>query len=320
MDLEMVLNELSLRTTAPDILTARQWMSEFINTLSKATSNGVKRVLRTSDEINSIELAPSYPVARWRNDKEVDKEEKRFFIALTTKAPFWTDVAEEIKDEFDLSEVRYQGKEAKGLGFALIIDALAVSLKSKARWNCNRLELEVRRIDENDELIDEQVEITHASHKSHVQEHADWIKNRIRTGVRDGVELWNNREDLFPNLEFCESVSKQVQSIRKGQIELNPVVKALFELQKCCKTWNTGSFSFEGSPIEVSPESKQTLQNKKYKQQREFVCPDGVKRLFDLHVKLRFCNWRIYFCSKEDPGKVIIGYVGPHLSTDKYPT
>ena len=93
----MVLNELSL-TPAADIPTARQQMSNLIGTLREATASGVKRVLRTQSNINTVELAPGYPVARWRND--IDKEERRFFTSLTTKAPFWSDVAEEIKNDF----------------------------------------------------------------------------------------------------------------------------------------------------------------------------------------------------------------------------
>ena len=57
MELEMVLNELSLKTPASDISTARKLMSELISTLLQASACGVYRVLRTSDEIHSLELA-----------------------------------------------------------------------------------------------------------------------------------------------------------------------------------------------------------------------------------------------------------------------
>lgn len=102
-------------------------MSGLISTLRQATVSGVKRVLRTSDEINSLELAPNYRIYQWRNDPEVDREESRFFKTLVTKAPFWTDVFEELKDEFDLSEIRYQKEIVSGIGFALIIDGLPLS-------------------------------------------------------------------------------------------------------------------------------------------------------------------------------------------------
>ena len=282
----MVLNELSLNTPASDISTARQWMSELIRTLRKATSSGVKRVLRTSNDLNSLELAPSYPVARWRNDKIVDREEKRFFITLTTKAPFWTDIAEDIKDKFDLSQVWYQGELASGLGFALVIDALAVSIKSELRWDFSHLKLEVRRLDENADLIEEQVEVIHASRYHHIQEHSNWIQTRIRT------------------------------AIRPGQLELQPVIKALFELQKSAQNWQTGIFSLKDYPLEESGESEAT--KNKYAKERSFCCPDGQERLFERHVKLRLCNWRIHFFPQE-PRTLIIGYIGTHLPTVKYP-
>jgi len=42
MDLEMVFNELSLETRADDIPTAREWMSELIQTIRQAIQMGIK--------------------------------------------------------------------------------------------------------------------------------------------------------------------------------------------------------------------------------------------------------------------------------------
>lgn len=315
MDLEMVLNELSLRTPAADIPTAQKLMSELIGTVRQATTSGVKRVLRTSDEINTIELAPGYPVARWRNDSTVNREERSFFRTLTSKAPFWTDVAEEIKGNFDLSQVWHQGEEARGLGFAVVIDALAVSLISEACWDCSRLEVELRRLDENEDLIDERLEIIHASRSNHVQEHSDWINNRIRSRVVNGLELWNRKDELFPNLIFCEVVSEQLQSLGAENPILQLVKNRLSELEDYCKGWTDEVF--EPKILRnVSPESQVTLQNPKYSKERTFVCPDGKERVFSWHAKLSF-GWRIYFFPNEQR-KMIVGYVGCHLRTVRY--
>ncbi len=192
----MVLNELSLCTPASDVITARQWMSQLVLTLRQATTTGVKRILRTSNEINSLEIAPDYPIARWRNDSEVDREERRFFRTLTNKAPFCNDVAEDYKDQFDLSQVWFEEQEAQGLGFALIIDGLAISLNSDTKWNCSQLKLKFRRFNEHDELIDDQVKNVHASCKNHVKEHTVWIKNRIHSTINNGKELWNRQQEL----------------------------------------------------------------------------------------------------------------------------
>ena len=319
MDFEMVLNELSLGTPAADIQTARQWMSDFIITVRTATAQGVNRVIRTQSDFQDTILAPNYPLQRWRNDNEVDRDTRRFLNTLITKAPFLKDIANsDFESQVGLSEFKHQGESANGLGHAFVLDALAVSIRSEDKWDCSGLELEVKRLDENGNIIDERVEIIHASHSNHVQEHTDWIKSRIRTGVNDGSDLWSRKDELFSSLEFCEAVAKQLQGIRAGNIELQPVVKALFELENYSKNWKTGSFSLAGYPIEVSRESQPTLN--KYRKQRTFRCLDGKDRLFDWHVKLRLCNWRIHFFPDVGPGKIIIGYVGLHLPTVSDPT
>lgn len=317
MDLEMVLNELSL-TPATDISTARQWMSNLISTLSEATANHrVKRVLRTQNDINTVELAPDYPVARWRNDRDVDREERRFLTAMTTKAPFWSDVAEEIKNDFDLSQVWHEGEQAKGLGFAWVSDALAVSLFSEERWNYSRLELAVTRL-EDDELINEQIEIVHASCSIHVQEHADWIKKRIRTRVRDGSDLWNRRDELFPHLEFCYRVCEQMQDLRTGNPMLGQVVKRLFELEEYCKNWTSGAFNPDSLPSKATPESEITLQQ--FRKEHTFRCPDGPERIFSWHLRMTPGKWRLFFSIELGPGKIIIGHIGPKLPNHTYTT
>ncbi|MEO8890013.1 MAG: hypothetical protein ABI417_00510, partial [Coleofasciculaceae cyanobacterium] len=292
---------------------AQQWMSELISTVRQATTNGVKRVLRTSDDINTIELAPNYSVARWRNDQTVNREERSFFRTLTSKAPFWTDVTEKIKNDFDLSEVWHQGEQAGGLGFAVVIDALTVSLISKSCWDCSHLELEVRRLDENEDLIDERLEIVHASRSNHIQQHTSWINNRIRSKVTDGLELWSRKDELFPNLILCEAVAVQLQSISSEKLQL--VKNRLSELEDYCKSWTNEAFEPK-SLRNVSPESQVTLQNPKYSKERTFLCPDGKERVFSWHAKLSF-GWRIYFLPNEQR-QMIIGYVGCHLRTVKY--
>ena len=74
MDLEMVLNELSLLTPAPDIPAARARMSELIATIRQATALRVKKVIRTQSNLQSIMLAPDYPSSvTFRNQELINK-------------------------------------------------------------------------------------------------------------------------------------------------------------------------------------------------------------------------------------------------------
>lgn len=184
MDLEMVLNELSL-TPAPDIPTARQWMSNLIRTLRQATANNLAlRGLRIHVDIDIIELAPGYPVSRWRDyDKEVDREECRFFRRLLSNVVPCKDAVKEVENDFYLSEVWHQGEKTIGLRFAWASDALAVSLLSEPRWDCSHLLLKLEQLDDDEEFINEQIELVHASRPIHVKAHADWKKTYPHRGT-----------------------------------------------------------------------------------------------------------------------------------------
>lgn len=314
MDLEMVLNELSLQTHVADIPAARKLMSELIQTLIQAKRLGVK-ILRTDRDLNYIELVPNYPIASWRNDREVDREERRFFRSLITKVPLWSDVTEEIKDKFDLSEVRHQGKLAEGIRFALISDSLAVSLLSEPQWDIDFLELQVTELDENEQLTDYSEKIVHTSRSSHVKQHTEWIQNRIQNILFsrqvDGQILWERREEFFPSLIFCEQVSQQLQHLNIGNPILQQVKKRLFELEQYCKTWKTGAFNKNLLPSKTTPESDSRIQQ--FRQELTIKCPDNQERLFSWHLRMTPNAWRLYFSEDLGPGKIIIGYIGLKL-------
>ncbi len=322
MDFDLILNELSLQNPVSNEQIAQQMMSDFIKTVKAMKAQGVKINLRTKENFYTTILAPNYPVSRWCND--ADQIERLFIKNLATKTPFSTDLLnpkiQEIENNASLSEFRYQGQLAIGLGIAYILNTIVISLLSKECWDCSRIKLEFRCLDEAEEVISEIVEAIHASRSCHVLEHANLIqqsKERIYQKVSNGLELWEQRGQLFPNLVFCDVVRKQLEDILTGQLELQPVIKILLELQKCCQNWDSGYLNLEGYPINESGESQSTLDQ--YGRERTFSCPDGKERLFERHLKLRFCNWRIHFFP-EKPGTVIIGYIGRHLPTVKYPT
>ncbi|MBD2456952.1 hypothetical protein H6G80_23105 [Nostoc sp. FACHB-87] len=319
MELDLIFNELSLRNLAENERIAQQWMSELIKTIKAFTAQGVKVSLRSQENFHTIMLAPNYPVGRWFND--ADQRERLFIKTLVTKAPLSIDLGnsdiQDIENNTGLSEFYYGGELAIGLGIAHLLDTVAVSFTSDECWNCSNIEIDTIQINEDEKIFNESLEIPHSSYSHHVNEHKEWIQKRIRDMVIDGEDIWNRKTELFPNLEFCEVVGRQLKNIRTRQLELQPVFKILYELQQCTENWKTGSFNVKGYALEESGESEATLNQ--YKNERMFLCPDGEKRLFEKHIKLRFCNWRIHFFPKE-PGRVIIGYVGRHLPTVKYKT
>lgn len=312
MDLEMVFNELSARNRAPDISTARQWMSELIMTMREAKSCGLKGI-RIPADFHAMVLAENYPLASWRNDNQVNRDERTFLRTLATKTPLSVDISDlkiKIKVEDPDCELSLQGSQAEGFKVAHYLETLAISLNSESLWNSSRIKLELTQIDENGELTEEIVEVIHASQKNHVIEHDDWIQKRQLTGVVDALELWNRRAELFSSLEFCDRLSEQIQSVVDPTM-LRQIVRKLFELEALSKNWTDGALDLEKLPSKVSPESESRL--KQFREQLNIKCLDGTKRIFSLHVRMTPGAWRLHFCTELGPGKIIIGYIGPKI-------
>ncbi|AFY82503.1 hypothetical protein [Oscillatoria acuminata] len=314
MEIEMVLNELSLRHPAPDTYTARQWMSDLIgtiNAIAKYSSESVS--LRTQYDFHSTQLAPNYPLFRWLNDQEVDQMKRDIILTLATNSPFSHAIdnpdIQDIENNQANSEYRYEGERAIGLGVAHLLETIAISFPSADCWDYSYISVDIIKCEDNDE--DNKVEIRHASHKDHVEEHADWIKSCTQVKVRDGVDLWQCKEDLFPHLHFCNAVEKQLKTLLANAPMLQSVQRRLFELENSSNQWTSGAFDWNTLPTKATPESDSRL--KQFEQALTIECPDGESRLFSLHVRMTPGAWRLYFSTDLGPGQIIIGYIGPKL-------
>jgi hypothetical protein len=314
MDIDLILNELSLQEPAPNQEVAKQWMSCFVKTIKTVKEQGVKVNLRTKDDFHTTVLAPNYPLRRWFNDQSVDQVERLFIKTLATKTPFSTEIAnleiKSIENNTGTSEFIHQGKQAIGLGVAYLLNTISVSLLSNEKWNCSQLLLEMIRMDDDEdgEIVNEIVEIVHASCREHIYEHTNWFQKCLREKVLNGLDIWNQREELFPNLVFCDDVYKQVQSLSSGAPILRQVIKRLFEMEETCKSWTDGVFDMDSLPCKVSPESDSRL--KRLKKQLTFRCPDSDERVFSWHVRMTPGAWRLHFFVDSELGKIIIGYIG----------
>jgi hypothetical protein len=317
MSLEMVFNELSLQNSADDIQAARQLMDSFIQTIRVATKHGISKILRTHEGFFASLLAPDYPLARWLNDHEVEREEKQYIKSLTTKSPFLIGL-ESLQETDWAYEFRFDSHIALGLGYAFRLETLAISFFSNQCWDSPHLSLEYAHLDESENLATHQTTVVHACRKEHIETHKEWFENRIKTSVQDGADLWSRRESLFPSLSFCDEVQTQITVLNSGSPWLRPIVKRLFELESYCKEWDSDFFQADLLPSKASNESQSTLQQ--YGNERTFLCPDGEERIFSWHVRLTPGAWRLHFFPDADNKKILVGYIGPHLPTVSDPT
>lgn len=324
MTVSLVFNELSLRSPAPDKRTARNWMTEFASALRAAVELDIV-VLRMRDSFGELLLSQNYPVHAWFHDKSVSREEQEFLLTYATRytfiQPFDRDLGgnEEFQSNKPFFDAKFEGEKAEGLGYACLLNGLAVSMLSESSWDTPRLSLECEELNlESGEIIEYRVLLHHVSRVQHVvEDHAAWVEKRIVDGINTGVDLLRVANARFPDMVFCDNARKQVENLTENSFQLPRVRDRLFELGQLIEGWKHGGFNYH-QIHNASDESPSTIS--RYGNQRRFVCPDGQRRLFSWHLKGLPFMWRIHIRAIQEERRVLIGYVGKHLPTVKNPT
>ena len=106
MTLSLVFNDLSLRCPAPDLRTAREWMTEFVGTLKTAVVDHKISQLRTSEEFRAMMLCPGYPVEAWTGDNLVSLEERNFLLYHATQYPYVKPYDDDHRDNKEFQQRR----------------------------------------------------------------------------------------------------------------------------------------------------------------------------------------------------------------------
>jgi hypothetical protein len=121
--------------------------------------------------------------------------------------------------------------------------------------------------------IDEyHVDGRHAAKPEHALSHEEWIKQAGLSDFRIGSEIWKERGDFYPNLQFLPRVEEQLSGLRPDWVI--PVAHRLRTLNEAITEWVPGS-----EPpwrTKVTPESEQR------KRLCMFVDLDSIEWLFRL--------------------------------------
>lgn len=319
MSLELVLNDLSLLPPANDIYAARERMAIFMATFLAAVSLGAERVLRTSEDMNGIELASGYSIAQWRNDSDVNQDARHYLKRIATKKPYLHEIHDvKIIEAYYTSDFYHAQRQATGLGMAFLLDTLAISFHSHSLWATSSLQLLLTQLREDDSFDETRVAVKHICLKEHAFEHRAWIKKRTETKIESGADLFTYSSQLYPHLQFCKSALTQLQALPHGEIHLRQIMRHLQDLDNYCANWSAGAFSSQNIPGKITEESRVTLG--KYEEDHTFELPDGRKIIFSWHVRITPGKWRIYFYPVATERIIVIGHIGTKLQNINYPT
>lgn len=253
------------------------------------------------DSFNGIEIGKGYYFEQWLS--RLDRVKRSLAISFFTGKPFL----------HHYPYYFYNDKEVKGFAYACEEDLLSISYNPQALWNnCYyKLSKESYLDEAQEKSIVEEPEVRHISSVEHIYGFETWIKTRARVSILNGQELWAKREELFPDLIFCDGVKKQVLSLNARNMGFNQIISTLRRLDDYCKAWSEGSFDMEKVGTKISPESDN--RKRMFRDKLTFRLPDEREELFSYHARFTPGAGRIHFFPDSDIRKLYIGYIGDKI-------
>src|SRR6266478_6711910 len=220
----LVFNELSSGQMFPSLAGAKKHLEEFSEILVDDRIKGRKSFVAPSYFLQ-VQVFAGYSIGRLLAESKVDDEAKRLRLKLLVdRRNDYSDCVS--SDELDFGEIDYRcsGEAARGLFVAISVDGLAISLLSSNRWNTPSIELEKSWLSDGD-LHSRILSVLHASRAAHLGEHGDWVQRQQASVPANGVELWNDKLGLYPNLDFCDCVENQIASFKANEPRFRAIVR-----------------------------------------------------------------------------------------------
>ena len=327
---EMVLNHASL--SAPDKYTVLGWLKDLVVGMTELSQNRiVQSVLRASRDLYSIQCYPYESV--WDAYLDLDRQgwwqESLFLMQLADKSPYLNDVDEDVllknvdqkvKDRFRLCEAvgcdakTLSSEDGKPLVLCAITDGIAVGFPSEPIWKRDQLDVSFNELIEDSTGEISELEVSETIDNLTQTAHAKPILERHIASIREissPAELWNKREEAFPNITFSPDVERNLTRLGNSNT-LQIVIKRLASVDDSVTEWRKARGYMPQWQCKVTDESDPVKNNPRLREARRFRSCKGSSELFMWHA--RYGNsGRIHLRFDASTYEVEIGYIGPHL-------
>lgn len=318
--MDIVLNELSAlqsndRTIS--VYEARTIIDRFVEILHALMAGKHIKSIIATDDIYAFYIIPDYGIQEWLNDKNVPKKSKDFVRSV------YANRCERInKENYALSEFMVHVGERKlsGIGCLVAFELCGkvISLLTHQAWReyiLNGIHTVLGPETDNEVCTETQLEnISELNHVACIQ--SEIIEIAFQN-ISSGQDLWDNRNLLFPNLEFCDSVKDQlIEDSQRFHIQ-----QILIRLQRMNLYFGDDDIDYNPQKLgfKARTESETVQQDPELKKERLFRMPDGTSKYFFDHLGFtgKYCG-RIHFWPDKANKKCYIGYIGKHLKTKRY--
>lgn len=309
----MILNELSMQGSTNEIEEINNIISEFVLLCHKISKEKGDQNFYYTDDIFSNEITSGYKIYDWLQNPSIPQNEKAFFRKMINRKQL-IDTDEFLGSEFLVHMDNGKRVSAVGCLMAYEAEEYVVSLCTAPLWRSKDITGSYITIEEELEAY-----VKNCSTSEDVERLVEENRKKTMRMVSSGQELWEKRESIYPHLVFCNCVKKQLEEARNS-LHIKIIMKRLQILEDYFQTYE-GSFDKDILGHRCRDESESVENNSNYFNMRVFEMPNGKKEFFKWHISFsgNFPG-RIHFLPEPQNKVGIIGYVGKHLPTSKFPT
>jgi hypothetical protein len=302
----LVINELSYSYTESEGQ-SKSWYDDFFDMCIEIEKNyKCKLRLKYSLSLQQHNFNESYIFLRWLSSQ--NREQKTSILSMLTKETFI----------HDYPYYKAYDAEGKGLGYAYENDELLISFKTSENWTNHYIPVVQEQIaEETLEIEKDEFNLRNFFSKEYLDEHNKYViikleaeLNNVFNEVKNGVDIWTKKDDLFPNLIFCDSTEQFIAGA-SGSIFKN-ILKKFKEYDIYFSNWNNGEFEKDSLSGDVRLESETRIND--FNNRLTITCPDGQNKLFSLHSNIGIWGYRMHFFPDTNTRKCIIGYVGKKIT------
>lgn len=324
MSLPLVLNTHSLPFDSQEA--ADEGVPEFINIFHRCATYGYNILLRgagVDENLMHVQLVDHYYFQSWFSQASQDPSRRdlaRKFRSIVTRPLF-----DENVDLPDTLEVGLSGEES---GSELLLAAhhhktYLCSFASDEFWTDFTVKgwvFDLSVEDEADQLKDK--DFPNLSTSRSLSEYEPAMEEARDNQLARGRDILAERETFFPKLIFLDNQIGGALRRWTHRADILPAARsAMLVLNEFSQKWENGDFadyqhrylSDLGLQAEVSGESESVRTTPKKRNERMFNLDDGRCVFCENHVKLP-SDFRLHFYPDTANKKIILAYLGPHLT------
>ncbi len=314
---EMVLNHASV--WSPNKSLVLEWLNDLAAGMGRLCSEMIAgpsmRSVRHPQEILCFPSMSLHDAIVKLKDTGA-RDQSLFLLRLSSKSPLLKDIGQEVENHIlGCEHASLPPEKGDPLVYCAITNGIAVGFPSKPYWDRDQLSVDFREIAEDGSFEESSEEIDNLSRSAHAHliatRHQIYFRNQQLLSA-DSLQLWEKRQELFPNLVFGPRLETDLKRLNRDKI--NHVKTQLAKLDVSVAEWKEINGPVPAWRTKVTDESSPVKNNPKLRNARLFLTEDGNRQHFFWHA--RFANaGRIHlrFEKKKSLYKVEIGYIGPHL-------